>query len=311
MAPSRLGQVLKEVAADELLRERRSPLAEPEPRFASSPRGQGERRGLLQHPGQRAVVDAGVREEVLVLGREDGVPEDRRDFVVRHHAPVFPRQPDEHRALGVVHLTDRRGREANEGLDVRQPAAVEEDVVGEAHHGQEEQGQERHQAAGRATPPRGRQPCGRAAPGDADPRGRGGATVARPLDGGSRAAPGHTRSASRSTVSRLGGSAGFGEVSHRNLGFLPHVQSPRPSSSSRVTVRSADAAVAALFNAALGYGDPFPGPRVAAYPLGDGLSPHQPGFGAVSVPPGHRVPAISPRPGILDDSATVFESRPR
>lgn len=58
----------------------------------------------------------------------------------------------------------------------------------------------------------------------------------------------------------------------------------------------------ALFNAALGYGDPFPGPRVAAYPLGDGLSPHQPGFGAVPVPPGRRVPAISPRPRILDDS---------
>jgi hypothetical protein len=57
----------------------------------------------------------------------------------------------------------------------------------------------------------------------------------------------------------------------------------------------------ALFNAALGYGDPFPGPRVAAYPLGDGLSPHQPGF----VPcrsSGRRVPAISARPRILDDS---------
>ena len=111
-------------------------------------------------------------EEVLVLGREDGVPEDGRDLVVGHHAPVFPRQSDEHRASGVVDLADRRRREADEGLDVGQPAAVEEDVVGEAHRGQEEQDQGRRREAGRATPARGRQPRGHAAPGDAEPRGQ-------------------------------------------------------------------------------------------------------------------------------------------
>ena len=69
--------------------------------------------------------------------------ENGRDLVVGHHTPVFPRQSDEHRPAGIVDLADRRRREADEGLEVRQPAAVEEDVVGEAHRGQEEQGQGR------------------------------------------------------------------------------------------------------------------------------------------------------------------------
>jgi hypothetical protein len=112
------GQVLQKVAADELLSEGRSPLAESEPRFASSPAGQGAHRAFLQHPGQGAVVNARVSEEVLVLGRKDGVPEDGRDLVVGHDAPVFPREPDEDRAAGIVDLADRRGREVDEGLHV-------------------------------------------------------------------------------------------------------------------------------------------------------------------------------------------------
>ena len=189
------GQIVEEVAADELLRERRAPVAEPhpEPRVAGSRRGQGAPRGLLQHSRQGAVVDAGVDEEVLVLGREDGVSENGRDLVVGHHTPVFPRQSDEHRPSGIVDLADRRRREADEGLEVRQPAAVEEDVVGEAHRGQEEQGQERHREAGRATPARGRHPRGSAAPDDAEPRGHRGAAVGQPSEVGPEPACGPHR----------------------------------------------------------------------------------------------------------------------
>ena len=73
----------------------------------------------------------------------------------------------EHGASDVVDLTDGRRREADERLDVGQPAAVEEDVVDETYRGQEEQGQGRRREAGRATPVRGRHPRGYAAPDDA------------------------------------------------------------------------------------------------------------------------------------------------
>ena len=227
------------------------------------------------------------------------MPEDGRDLVVGHDAPVFPREPNEHRASGVVDFADRRGREADEGLNVGQPTAIEEDVVGEAHDGQKEQNQGRRRETGRATPAHRRQPRAHAGPGHPEPPGRRGAAVAQARGDGPEPRASHAGSTRRFDVGRPR-SSGFAEESHRAIGFLPHTQSPRPSviESCGPSGQGMPPSLAP-FNAALGYGDPFPGPGGCGLPASDRLSPHQPGF----VPcrsSGRRLPAISARPRILD-----------
>ena len=96
-------------------------------------------RRLLDHPRQRAVVHAGVGEEVLVLGRQDGVAQDERHLVVGDDPAILPRQLDQHLAAGVVDLADRRELEADEGLEVGQAAPVEVDVVDEPPRREQEQ----------------------------------------------------------------------------------------------------------------------------------------------------------------------------
>ena len=91
-------------------------------------------------------------EEVLVLGGQDGVAEDRRHLVVGDDLAILPRQLDEHHALGVVDVPDRRKLEPDEGLEVREAAPVEVDVVDEPDHGEEQQEQQRQE--------RGREPHG-------------------------------------------------------------------------------------------------------------------------------------------------------
>ena len=173
---SRVGaarQVLQEVAADELLRERRAPLRQeqPEPVAALPPLAERARRRLLDHPRQRTVVHAGMGEEALVLGGQDGLAQDERHLVVGHDPAVLARQLDQHLAVSVADDAGRGGLEPDERLEVGHAGAVEVHVVDqprrrdqEQRHGKERDGEE-HDTA----PPHGFQPCGQA-PGDAQTR---------------------------------------------------------------------------------------------------------------------------------------------
>ena len=71
-------------------------------------------------------------EEVLVLGRQDRVPEDRRHFFVGNDLAVLAGELDQDRAPCVVDLADL-------GLEVRNAAPVEVDVMGESPRREPEQ----------------------------------------------------------------------------------------------------------------------------------------------------------------------------
>jgi hypothetical protein len=133
-------QVLEEIAADELLRERRSTLGEtrPEP-IAPPPCCQRMKGGFLDHPRKRAILHAGVGEEVLVLGRQDGLAQDEGHLVVGDNPAVLSRQLDQDFALVVVDLADPRGFETDEGLDVGEVVPVEVDVADDTRHRQKRQ----------------------------------------------------------------------------------------------------------------------------------------------------------------------------
>ena len=94
---------------------------------------------LVGHSWQRAVLEAGVGEEVPVFGGQDCVAEDRRHFVVGDDAAVLPRQLDKHCALRVVDLAGRRNLETDEALEIGQAAPVEVDVVDEPDRRKQEQ----------------------------------------------------------------------------------------------------------------------------------------------------------------------------
>jgi len=167
--------VLDEVAADQLLRERRSTLGHQQPERGAvfSPRGQGAHRHLQDHARQRRIIHAGVRKEVLVLGRQDGLPQDEGHLIPRDHPAALSGQLDQHRALGVVDLADRGGLETDERLEVGEAAAVEVDVVeehgcGEQKGQREKRGRDAHRTV---------RPCGPHAAGHE------GASVAQPRCG--------------------------------------------------------------------------------------------------------------------------------
>ena len=167
--------VPEEVTADELLRERRATVGEMQPKpVAVPPRGYGVHHRLVGHAWQRAVLDAGVGEEVAVFGGQDRVAEDRRHFVVGDDAAVFPRQLDEDGAVSVVDRAGRRDLETDEALEIGQATPVEVDVMDEPdRRDQEQQRQERSRqdhAATRACEPQAtddRDADGRWVPGNA------------------------------------------------------------------------------------------------------------------------------------------------
>ena len=169
-------QVLQEVAADELLRERRAALRQqqPEPVTALPPLGQRARHRLLDHPRQRPVVHAGVGEEALVLGRQDRLAQDERHLVVGDDPAVLARQLDQHLAVSVADDAGRGGLESDERLEVGQAGAVEVDVVDQPRRREQEQrhGKERNGEEHGTASPRGFHPCGQA-PGDAQTRKKG------------------------------------------------------------------------------------------------------------------------------------------
>jgi hypothetical protein len=148
------GHVGEEVAADELLRERRATLGEedPEPRAALPPCGQRVLCGFLDDPGKGAVLHAGMGQEVLVLGGQDRLAHDEGYLVVGDHPAVLPCELDQHLALGVVDLTGRGGLEADERVEVGEAAPVEVHEANEPRRGQErderpEQDREAYEAA--------------------------------------------------------------------------------------------------------------------------------------------------------------------
>ncbi len=125
--------VPQEVPADELLGERGATLGQTQPEsLAVPPPTERAHRHLVEHAGQRSIVHAEVGEEILVLGCQDRLAEDRRHLLVGNDLAVLPGQLDQHRAPCVVDLAGRRELEANEGLEVRNAAPVEVDMMGES-----------------------------------------------------------------------------------------------------------------------------------------------------------------------------------
>ena len=84
---------------------------------------------LAHHARQAGIVDAVMREEVLVFGGEDRVPDDGGNLVESRRLPALAGQRDERMAVSVVHVADRRKLEADEGTQVREVGAVEVDVM--------------------------------------------------------------------------------------------------------------------------------------------------------------------------------------
>ena len=105
-------------------------------------------RVLYTTRGSAPVFHAGVGEEVLVLGRQDGVAEDGRHLVVGHDTAILPRDLDQHLAAGVEDSPGRRDLEADEGLEIRQTPPVEVDVVHEPHDREQEQQREARRRKG-------------------------------------------------------------------------------------------------------------------------------------------------------------------
>jgi len=98
---------------------------------AVPPRGHGVHHRLVGHPGKRAVLEAGVGEEVPVFGGQDRVAEHGRHLVVGDDAAILSRELLEHRAVGIVERADRGNLEPDEALEIGQAAAIEVDVVDE------------------------------------------------------------------------------------------------------------------------------------------------------------------------------------
>ena len=133
--------VPEEVTANELLRKRRAPLRETQPQLEAvlPPGGHRVHGRLVAHPEQRPVLYAGVKEKVLVFGRQDGVAKNGRHLVVGDDLAVLPCQLNQHLAVGVVDLADRGKLETDERIEVRQLAPVEVDVLDESPRGEQEQ----------------------------------------------------------------------------------------------------------------------------------------------------------------------------
>ena len=137
------GQVPQKIDAHELLRDGRPALGHPQAKSgAVLPLRQRTRQRFLDHPRQRAIVDPGMRVEVLVLGRQDGLTHHERHFVVRHHPPVLPCELDYDLSPGVQDLARRGGLEQEERSEVGKVATVEVDVVEQGGRRQRYQGRD-------------------------------------------------------------------------------------------------------------------------------------------------------------------------
>jgi len=70
-----------------------------------------------------------MREEVLVLGGEDGATNHRRDVLILADPPVFGSYLHQRLAIDVVDVADPREFEADEWFQVRQISSVKIDVM--------------------------------------------------------------------------------------------------------------------------------------------------------------------------------------
>ena len=70
-----------------------------------------------------------MREEALVLCRQDRVTNDRRNILVSCDLAVLSGQLDERSAVGIVDVADRGELKAREGPQVGQVVAIEVDVM--------------------------------------------------------------------------------------------------------------------------------------------------------------------------------------
>ena len=116
--------------------------------IAVPPRAYGMHHRLVDHPREGPVFDAGVGEEVLVLGGQDGVAEDRRHLIVGDDSAILSCHLDQHPILGVVDAAGRRELETDEGLEIGNTAPVEVDVVNEPHGQKQERRDEARDGEG-------------------------------------------------------------------------------------------------------------------------------------------------------------------
>jgi hypothetical protein len=110
------------------------------------------REALLSHVGEQGgdgalEVHAPVPEEVLVLGRDDRVPQHRRDLAPRDEDPPFDGVPRDRGTVGPADLSDDVGSVGLELRDARNPDearggrsrdSAEERRGEERHHGDED-----------------------------------------------------------------------------------------------------------------------------------------------------------------------------
>ena len=96
IAAFRAHKRLEEVTAHKLLSNRRAPLGKHQCAFCEhsyrmSPRRGRSRRECLscEQSRKNGIVHSPVREEVLVLGRKDRVPQNLRNVVILDNFPVF------------------------------------------------------------------------------------------------------------------------------------------------------------------------------------------------------------------------------
>src|SRR4030095_267498 len=130
---------------------------------------------------QHAVFHAGVGEEVLVLGRQDGLAQDQGHVLVGDYPAVLARQLDQDLALVIEDLSYCRGLESEESPEIWESAPIEVNVVNSPPQRQKRRkSQQRNGQAGGAAQPRGAQPTGRDAADGVKPFGHHGEGTAQP-----------------------------------------------------------------------------------------------------------------------------------
>ena len=142
--------MLEEDAAYDLLGDRRAALREDRPArlvVPPSARRQPCRPGadpdLANHAWDAEVVHAVVREETLVLCRQNRSTDDGRDVGVLGDGAVLAGELDERLPVDVVDVTDRGKFKPHERSGIRQVLAIEIDVVQRADRDQRHAGQDR------------------------------------------------------------------------------------------------------------------------------------------------------------------------
>src|SRR4029077_14679017 len=95
--------------------------------------GQGSNVRLGEQTEEDGIVHTGMREEVFILGREDGVTHDVRNLVIENDVPAFATQFDEDVTIRVVNVAHRGRLKANKAVQVGKVRTIEVNVESRAY----------------------------------------------------------------------------------------------------------------------------------------------------------------------------------